>query len=237
MCGGKKGASRGRQGCRQGRKEGAPSKARRADTNGTPWCGRATGGPNRRPGPNQPGTPAPGGRGTDAPRPPPVRTRFNGTTPPDLPFLRPGAAGGAGDRGRDKRREGREGRAEGRRTAAPQRTRPNPVRTCLKKGQPSCSQAPTILLVGNIAKQGSSSANVAGSPLVDQTGEDSPRAGRRATWLPRATQDQATTSPSAISTCGRRTIASSGQVGFLLRAAIGIGRIASFWDSINSESV
>ena len=29
-------------------------------------------------------------------------------------------------------------RAEGRRTAAPQRTHPNPVRTCPKKGQPSC---------------------------------------------------------------------------------------------------
>ena len=106
-----------------------------------------------------------------------------------------------------------------------------------KRARQSTSQAPTILLAGNIAKQGSSSANVAGSPLVDQLGEDSPRAGRRATWLPRATQDQATTSPSAISTCGRRTIASSGQVGFLLRAAIGIGRIASFWDSLNSEQV
>ena len=92
-------------------------------------------------------------------------------------------------------------------------------------------------MFSDIGKQGSSSANVAGSPLVDQLGEDSPRAGRRATWLPRATQDQATTSPSAISTCGRRTIASSGQVGFLLRAAIGIGRIASFWDSLNSEQV
>ena len=60
--------------------------SRRADTNQPPYCGRATGGPNRRPGPNQPGTPAPGGRGTDAPRPPPVRTRFNGTTAPDVGF-------------------------------------------------------------------------------------------------------------------------------------------------------
>ena len=106
-----------------------------------------------------------------------------------------------------------------------------------KRAHPSCPQASEKCKFSDIAKQGSSSANVAGSPLVDQPGEDSPRAGRRATWLPRATQDQATTSPSAISTCGRRTIASSGQVGFLLRAAIGIGRIVSFWDSINSESV
>ena len=106
-----------------------------------------------------------------------------------------------------------------------------------KRAQPSCPQAPTILLAGNIAKQGSSSANVAGSPLVDQTGEDSPRAGRRATWLPRATQERATTSPSAISTCGRRMIAPSGPKGFLLQRAIGIGRITSFSDSINSELV
>ena len=70
--------------------------AQRPDTNGTPWCGRATGGPNRRPGPNQPGTPAPGGRGTEAPRPPPVRTRFNGTTAPDVLFLRLGGAEGGG---------------------------------------------------------------------------------------------------------------------------------------------
>ena len=207
----------------------------RPDTNRTLGCLRATGGPNRRPGPNQPGTPAPGGRGTDAPRPPPVRTRFNGTTPPDVPFLRPGAAGWWCSRGQRGRGEGRGGTTERVRSAADRRRCSPSPRTTSKRARLLCPQAPTILLLGNIAKQGSSSANVAGSPLVDQTGEDSPRAGRRATWLPRATQDQATTSPSAISTCGRRTIASSGQVGFLLRAAIGIGRIASFWDSINSE--
>ena len=106
-----------------------------------------------------------------------------------------------------------------------------------KRAQPSFPQAPTILLAGNIAKQGSSSANVAGSPLVDQPGEDSPRAGRRATWLPRATQERATTSPSAISTCGRSTIAPSGPMGFLLRTAVEISRIASSWDSLNSEQV
>ena len=73
--------------------------ARRADTNQPPYCGRATGGPNRRPGPNQPGTPAPGGRGTDAPRPPPVRTRFNGTTAPDVGFRARRGSGAVGDRG------------------------------------------------------------------------------------------------------------------------------------------
>ena len=154
-----------------------------------------------------------------------------------MPFLRPGAAGGAGGRGLRPGLECRRAATEGPCPAArPSNSWPN-HQVYSKRAQPSFPQAPTILLAGNIAKQGSSSANVAGSPLVDQTGEDSPRAGRRATWLPRATQDQATTSPSAISTCGRRTIASSGQVGFLLRAAIGIGRIASFWDSINSELV
>ena len=75
-------------------------------------CLRATEGPNRRPGPNQPGTPAPGGRGTDAPRPPPVRTRFNGTTAPDVLFLRPGGAGGVGDRGLTHGREQLEGASQ-----------------------------------------------------------------------------------------------------------------------------
>ena len=78
---------------------GSASVPRRADTNGTPYCRRATGGPNRRPGPNQPGTPAPGGRGTDAPRPPPVRTRFNGTTAPDVGFRARRGSGAVGDRG------------------------------------------------------------------------------------------------------------------------------------------
>ena len=73
----------------------ALSPPRRPDTNGTPYCRRATGGPNRRPGPNQPGTPAPGGRGTDAPRPPPVRTRFNGTTAPDVGFRARRGSGGS----------------------------------------------------------------------------------------------------------------------------------------------
>ena len=106
-----------------------------------------------------------------------------------------------------------------------------------KRAHPSCPQAPTILLVGNIAKQGSSSANVAGSPLIDQTSEDSPCAGRRATCLPRATKGRAARSPSAISMCGRRPIAPSGPMGFLLRTAVGISRIASSWDSLNSEQV
>ena len=72
---------------------------RRPDTNQPRMCRRATGGPNRRPGPNQPGTPAPGGRGTDAPRPPPVRTRFNGTTAPDVGFRARRGSGAVGDRG------------------------------------------------------------------------------------------------------------------------------------------
>ena len=83
---------------------------RRADTNQPPYCGRATGGPNRRPGPNQPGTPAPGGRGTDAPRPPPVRTRFNGTTAPDVGFRARRGSGGRCEGGRRNPRGGREGR-------------------------------------------------------------------------------------------------------------------------------
>ena len=75
-------------------------------------CLRATGGPNRRPGPNQPGTPAPGGRGTDAPRPPPVRTRFNGTTAPDVGFRARRGSGGVGGRGLGQRREQLEGASQ-----------------------------------------------------------------------------------------------------------------------------
>ena len=92
-----------------------------------------------------------------------------------------------------------------------------------------------MLLISNIGKQGSSSANVASSPLIDQNSEDSPCAGRRATCLPRATKGRAARSPSAISMCGRRPIAPSGPMGFLLRTAVGISRIASSWDSLNSE--
>ena len=86
--------------------------SRRADTNQPPYCGRATGGPNRRPGPNQPGTPAPGGRGTDAPRPPPVRTRFNGTTAPDVGFRARRGSGGVGDRGDEEGRQQLEGASQ-----------------------------------------------------------------------------------------------------------------------------
>ena len=106
-----------------------------------------------------------------------------------------------------------------------------------KRARLVCSELATMLLISNIGKQGSSSANVASSPLIDQNSEDSPCAGRRATCLPRATKGRAARSPSAISMCGRRPIAPSGRLGFLLQNAIGIGRIASFWDSINSELV
>ena len=40
--------------------------------------------------------------------------------------------------------------------------------------------------------QGSSPANVGTSPSIDETGEDSPRGGRAATWLPPRTLGRAT---------------------------------------------
>ena len=198
-------------------------------------CLRATGGPNRRPGPNQPGTPAPGGRGTDAPRPPPVRTRFNGTTAPDVGFRARRGSGAVGGRGEGERREQLDGNADTPCVPArPSFPSPSP-QVYSKRARQRSSELATMLLISNIGKQGCSSANVAGSPLIDQTSEDSPRAGRRATCLPRATKGRAARSPSAISMCGRRPIAPSGPMGFLLRTAVGISRIASSWDSLNSE--
>ena len=72
-----------------------------------------------------------------------------------------------------------------------------------KRARQRSSELATKLLISNIGKQGSSSANVASSPLIDQSGEDSPRAGRRATWLPPSAQPRAPRSPSAISPRGR----------------------------------
>ena len=198
-------------------------------------CRRATGGPNRRPGPNQPGTPAPGGRGTDAPRPPPVRTRFNGTTAPDVGFRARRGSGGAGGRGDEERREGPEAATEGAGGTARASDSFRNRQVYSKRARLVCSELATMLLISNIGKQGSSSANVASSPLIDQNSEESPCAGRRATCLPRATKGRAARSPSAISMCGRRPIAPSGPMGFLLRTAVGISRIASSWDSLNSE--
>jgi hypothetical protein len=198
---------------------------RRADTNGTPYCGRATGGPNRRPRPNQPGTPAPGGRGTDAPRPPPVRTRFNGTTAPDVGFRARRGSGGAGGRGLGQRPERPEAATEGAGgTARPSDVLPG-TQVYSKRAQLFCSELATILLVGNIGKQGSSSSDVGASPAIDQSGEDSPRAGRRATWWPPSAQPRAARSPSAISPRGRSTTASSGRLGPVLHLAVEITQV------------
>ena len=177
--------------------------ARRPDTNGTPYCRRATGGPNRRPGPNQPGTPAPGGRGTDAPRPPPVRTRFNGTTAPDVGFRARRGSGGAGDRGLGQRREHLGGNAEGACVPA----RPSDVlpgtQVYSKRARQRSSELATKLLISNIGKQGCRPVSSARPPFLDRAGQEQPLGGRRATWLPPPTQARAPRSPSAISPRGR----------------------------------
>ena len=188
-------------------------------------CLRATGGPNRRPGPNQPGTPAPGGRGTDTPRPPPVRTRFNGTTAPDVGFRARRGSGGVGDRGLTHGSQSPEAAIEGARgTARPVGVERN-RQVYSKRARLPCSELATILLVGNIGKQGSSSSIVGASPDIDQSGEDSPRAGRRATWLPPPAQPRAPRSPSAISPRGRSTTASSGRLGPVLHLAVEITQV------------
>ena len=96
-------------------------------------CLRPTGGPNRRPGPNQPGTPAPGGRGTDAPRPPPVRTRFNGTTAPDVGFRARRGSGAVGDRGERDGSQPPEAATEGARRTSPGQIT-SQVTRCTQKG-------------------------------------------------------------------------------------------------------
>ena len=60
---------------------------------------------------------------------------------------------------------------------------------------------------------------------IDQSGEDSPRAGRRATWLPPSAQPRAPRSPSAISPRGRSTTASSGRLGPVLHLAVEITQV------------
>ena len=177
--------------------------ARRADTNQPPYCGRATGGPNRRPGPNQPGTPAPGGRGTDAPRPPPVRTRFNGTTAPDVGFRARRGSGGVGDRGLGQRPERPEAATEGAGgTARPSDVLPG-TQVYSKRARLVCSELATKLLISNIGKQGCRPVSSARPPFLDRAGQEQPLGGRRATWLPPPTQARAPRSPSAISPRGR----------------------------------
>ena len=188
-------------------------------------CLRATGGPNRRPGPNQPGTPAPGGRGTDAPRPPPVRTRFNGTTPPDVPFLRPGAAGGAGDRGLPECPIQTGGRCLG----APTRARP-PMRSRLhqvysKRAQPSYPQASEKCKFSDIAKQGSSSASSALPLFIDRAGQEHPRAGSRHRFAPSRRGRGATAAEFRSRPRGREPLASSGRMGPLLHLVVLISQI------------
>ena len=70
-----------------------------------------------------------------------------------------------------------------------------------------------------------SSTIVGASPAIDHSGEDSPRAGRRATWLPPSAQLRAARSPSAISPRGRSTTASSGRLGPVLHLAVEITQI------------
>ena len=201
------------------------SPTRRPDTNGTPYCRRATGGPNRRPGPNQPGTPAPGGRGTDAPRPPPVRTRFNGTTPPDVPFLRPGAAGGAGDRGTDKPKRGRLPAIKHvRDPPAPQHHLAHPGMYS-KRAQPSCLTSFRKCKFSDIAKQGSSSASSELPLFLDRAGQEHPRAGSRHRFAPSRRGRGATAAEFRSRPRGREPLASSGQMGFLLQLAVGITQI------------
>ena len=198
---------------------------RRADTNRTPMCLRATGGPNRRPGPNQPGTPAPGGRGTDAPRPPPVRTRFNGTTAPDVGFRARRGSGGVGDRGEAEGREQLEGNADT--PCVPARpsysTRNHQVYS--KRARLVCSELATKLLISNIGKQGCRPVSSARPPFLDRAGQEQPLGGRRATWLPPPTQARAPRSPSAISPRGRSTTASSGRLGPVLHLAVEITQV------------
>ena len=57
------------------------------------------------------------------------------------------------------------------------------------------------------------------------SGEDSPRAGRRATWWPPSAQPRAARSPSAISPRGRSTTASSGRLGPVPHLAVEITQI------------
>ena len=200
-------------------------------------CLRATGGPNRRPGPNQPGTPAPGGRGTDAPRPPPVRTRFNGTTAPDVGFRARRGSGGVGDRGLTHGSQSPEAAIEGAcGTARPVGVERN-RQVYSKRARQRSSELATKLLISNIGKQGCRPVSSARPPFLDRAGQEQPLGGRRATWLPPPTQARAPRSPSAISPRGRSGDRLSRADGPLLHRAIGIGRIASFWDSINSESV
>ena len=181
----------------------AEAGARRPDTNGPPYCGRATGGPNRRPGPNQPGTPAPGGRGTDAPRPPPVRTRFNGTTAPDVGSRARRGSGGVGDRGLGQRREQLEGASQVlTRWARPSDVLPG-TQVYSKRARLPCSELATKLLISNIGKQGCRPVSSARPPFLDRAGQEQPLGGRRATWLPPPTQARAPRSPSAISPRGR----------------------------------
>ena len=166
-------------------------------------CRRATGGPNRRPGPNQPGTPAPGGRGTDAPRPPPVRTRFNGTTPPDVGFWARRGSGGA-VRGRVTQRAGRARSAfkqDLKCSAAVPIECDAPMRE--KRARQRSSELATKLLISNIGKQGCRPVSSARPPFLDRAGQEQPLGGRRATWLPPPTQARAPRSPSAISPRGR----------------------------------
>ena len=178
--------------------------ARRADTNRTLMCLRPTGGPNRRPGPNQPGTPAPGGRGTDAPRPPPVRTRFNGTTAPDVGFRARRGSGGAAVHGSLTHCAGCAGHADktglaG--SAAVPIECDAPMRE--KRAWQRSSELATKLLISNIGKQGCRPVSSARPPFLDRAGQEQPLGGRRATWLPPPTQARAPRSPSAISPRGR----------------------------------
>ena len=172
-------------------------------TNQPRMCLRATGGPNRRPGPNQPGTPAPGGRGTDAPRPPPVRTRFNGTTAPDVGFRARRGSGAVGDRGERDGSQPPEAATEGaRRTARASDSFPG-HQVYSKRARLPCSELATKLLISNIGKQGCRPVSSARPPFLDRAGQEQPLGGRRATWLPPPTQARAPRSPSAISPRGR----------------------------------
>ena len=197
----------------------------RLPPNRTLGCRRATGGPNRRPGPNQPGTPAPGGRGTDAPRPPPVRTRFNGTTPPDVPFLGPGAAGWWCSRGQRGRGEGRGGTTEQVRSAADRRRcSPNP-RTTSKRARLLCLTSFRKCKFSDIAKQGSSSASSELPLFLDRAGQEHPRAGSRHRFAPSRRGRGATAAEFRSRPRGREPLASSGRLGSLLHVVVQISQI------------
>ena len=136
-----------------------------------------------------------------------------------------------------QRREGLGGNAEG--PCVPERPSdvlPDP-QVYSKRAQPSCLTSFRKCKFSDIAKQGSSSASSELPLFLDRAGQEHPRAGSRHRFAPSRRGTGATAAEFRSRPRGREPLASSGQVGFLLRAAIGIGRIASSWDSLNSEQV